>query len=151
MARLIAPISRPELTLTDLDNSIPPTAIFGVEQEQNWFYYYQKISLERQRQNWEEAARLANLALSQGLEPADGSEWMPLYESYFRVGDMEHVNEIGGYLRGEPEFIGPYCAQFTPELLEELFQESDNEFLILNFEKLTKSYGLFSFFRLIFL
>jgi len=132
VARLLAPASHPGLIEANTDSAVPPAEIFGQEPTHNWCYYYQKISLERQRGNWAAAADLADEALSLNLMPSDNSEWMPLYESYFRVGNMERTNEIGGILRASPEFIAPYCAQFTVDVVDQISAEKDLSFLVFN-------------------
>ncbi len=130
--RLIAPVSRPEMIQLDaLDISVP-TNLFGVQPEHGWCYYYQRISLERQRKNWIAAASLADEALALGLAPTDESEWVPLYESYFRTGNMERANELGGFLRATPEFIDPYCAQFSMEQMQQISQDKSLLLLIQN-------------------
>ena len=132
VARLLAPISQPDLIDMDVNAAAPPEKIFGKEPAHEWCYYFQKISLERQRQNWPAAVELANDALSLNLQPVDNSEWMPLYVSYYQVGDMERTNEIGGILRASPEFIAPYCAQFTDEMVDNISADKDLSFLVFN-------------------
>ncbi len=131
-ARLLAPISKPQLITPFQPGVTPPKEIFGSEPPHDWCYFYQKISLERQKKDWNSAVKLANEALALDLEPMDPSEWMPLYESYFYFGDMDKVNEIGGILRATPEFILPYCSQFDGQKIDEINQDSDLSFLIFN-------------------
>ena len=67
--------------------------------------------------------------LGQGLAPSDPSEWMPLYEVYYRAGNLDRANELGALLRSAPEFIGPYCAQFA---VQEQAQVGQDAFLVEN-------------------
>lgn len=129
LARLVAPFSRIDLIDVNAPPAVPPQRIFGREPAHGWCYYYQKISLERQREGWQTGATLADEALGQGLAPSDPSEWMPLYEVYYRAGNLDRANELGALLRAAPEFIGPYCAQFAAP---ELAQQDHDAFLVRN-------------------
>lgn len=131
-ARLIAPVSRLEMIQLDAQDTSLPAKLFGAEPEHRWCYYYQRISLERQRKNWVAAANLADEAFALGLTPLDQAEWLPLYESYFRTGNMERANELGGILRATPDFIAPYCSQFTPQQIHQISQDTTLAFIIQN-------------------
>ncbi len=129
LARLVAPFSRIDLIDANATPAVPPESIFGREPPRGWCYYYQKVSLERQREDWQTGAALADEALGQGLAPSDPSEWMPLYEVYYRAGNLDRANELGALLRSAPEFIGPYCAQFA---VQEQAQVGQDAFLVEN-------------------
>ncbi|MBI9045918.1 MAG: hypothetical protein JEZ06_15605 [Anaerolineaceae bacterium] len=128
--RLIAGKSNLDLIEIDTESHSPPQNIFGKEPMQNWCYYYQKASLARQREDWQEIVRLGDEAREMGFAPADVSEWMPFYEGYARVNRMDEANEIGTILREHPYFINPYCDQ-----RKEFAKKSMNEieaYLLLN-------------------
>lgn len=57
--------------------------------ETSWCFYYQKASLAIQNQDWEEVARLGDIAFSLNDYPNDASERMPFIEGYAMVGQWE--------------------------------------------------------------
>ncbi|NPV55928.1 MAG: hypothetical protein HPY76_04525 [Anaerolineae bacterium] len=132
LARLAAPYSRPELILAGADPVVVPETIFGSEPAHDWCYFYQKVALARQRGDWSLGASLTAEVLERGLTPTDPVEWLPLYETTYRAGDMERANQIGVFLRGEPAFIDSYCSQFTTGNMERLFEDSAQQFLVTN-------------------
>jgi len=67
----------------------PSQSTFGQEPAHNWCYYYQKIELALQSENFSEAVRLADEASQKGLNPTDQSEWVPVIEAYTSVGNTK--------------------------------------------------------------
>ena len=81
----LMPLSKPALILTDPSiPARPPEEIFGREPEHGWCYYFEKAELARQKENWTEVARLADLGLALNTE---------LYE----VNAPELVTYLEGY------------------------------------------------------
>jgi len=107
--RLIAANSKIDQIQTAAPGRTPPEVVFGAEPAHGWCYIYQKASLARQRQDWQEVAALADEASARGLAPADVAEWMPFYEAYARLGMFDQANQIGALLRENPYFLKPYC------------------------------------------
>jgi len=65
----LMPLSKPALILTDPSiPARPPEEIFGREPEHGWCYYFEKAELARQKENWTEVARLADLGLALDTE-----------------------------------------------------------------------------------
>ena len=54
-----------------------PAAQFGKEPAHTWCYYYEKMDLAAQQQQWTEVTSLALEAQTKGLTPAVASEWLP--------------------------------------------------------------------------
>ena len=86
---------RPFVSLSRLD-------LIGIEEKKNsvffiedhsdtpsWCFYYQKASLAVQNHDWEEAARMGDLAFEGDDYPNDASERLPFIEAYAMVGDWE--------------------------------------------------------------
>jgi hypothetical protein len=110
--RLAAAYSHPEMIRTEGTFHTPPEAVFGVEPRHDWCYYYQKVSLARQREDWPEAERLTDEVLSLGLKPEDNSEWMPFFVAFARAQRFEDANWLGAALRDDLDFQQTYCKQF---------------------------------------
>ncbi|WKZ47027.1 MAG: hypothetical protein QY306_14525 [Anaerolineales bacterium] len=89
----------------------PPAKLFGSAPETGWCYYYQKISLERQQEDWEGAAQLAEEANRFGYQPRDPSEWFPVFEAYANTGRFELATEIGREMLQHHDMILLYCSQ----------------------------------------
>jgi len=107
----IASYSRTDLILTESAPHVPPADVFGAEPEHTWCYYYQKIALSRQREDWDEAARLANEAESLGLKPADRSEWLPVVEAYLRTGQAQKAGQIAKKINADRNLRLMLCKQ----------------------------------------
>jgi len=107
--QLIAPYSKPENILTDVEQREPPEIVFGVEPPHKWCYYYQKASLARQQGDWDEVIKLQEKALDEGYYPADSIEWMPLLEAYAKKGEHEKIRRYISILREEPRLMQHAC------------------------------------------
>jgi hypothetical protein len=84
---------------TDAPPNSPPTHIFGAEPQHNWCYFFQRASLEAQRENWEEVAALTDQALDAGYKPIDRSEWLPFLKGLVMVGRTETAEEMALWIR----------------------------------------------------
>jgi hypothetical protein len=88
----------------------PPQDIFGKEPPRDWCYYYQKITQAVQFEDWPQAAQYADEARADGFQPIDPSEWMPVYVTYAKTGNMEQADQLAAILRSEPGLVENYCA-----------------------------------------
>lgn len=109
--RSIAPYSRIELILTEATPAQPPRGVFGREPDHEWCYYYQKIDLARQNEDWETAVKLADEALLQGYSAADRSEWLPLIEAYVNAGELDKARELAQKIRTNRDLHATLCDQ----------------------------------------
>lgn len=107
----IAPYSRTDFIITEAIPRVPPADVFGREPRRDWCYYYQKIDLARQLEDWEEAARLADEAMRLGFLAADRSEWLPVIESYVNIGNMEKASELAQKIRTDKNTRVTLCDQ----------------------------------------
>ncbi len=107
----IAPYSRIELILPNAIPVQPPAAVFGREPKHDWCYYYQKIDLARQTEDWAAAVKLADEALRLGYSAADRSEWLPLVEAYVNVGELEKARELAQKIRSDKGSRTALCDQ----------------------------------------
>lgn len=88
------PISNLSLIETDAAAPAVPPSQFFPEPRHTWCYYYQKADLARQKGDWQEAARLGDEALSNGLLPNTPTEWPVLIEAYGHVENWARATEL---------------------------------------------------------
>lgn len=108
---LISAYSRIERIDVSAPGLEPPVKLFGSAPDMGWCYYYQKISLERQRENWEGAAQLAEEAARSGFQPRDPSEWIPVFETYVNTGRFALAEEVAAEMLQHRDMILLYCSQ----------------------------------------
>jgi hypothetical protein len=116
LTRLVAGKSDPGRLLLDEQPKTPPSNIFGQEPAQTWCYFYEKIDLASQLENWKEAARFSDEALDQGLEPKEASEWMVIFRAYVKAGEAEKANNLVRNIKADKGFVVTYCAQFPTKV-----------------------------------
>lgn len=126
--RFMAQYSNVDLINATAPHAIPPGAIFGDEPPHDWCYFYQKIDLARQRMDWQSAAELADEARSLGLSPKDTSEWLPVLEAYFHVGDTKQSKQIARLIRVNRHVYTGLCEQMRA--LEDQPADYDRESLL---------------------
>jgi len=90
----VAPYSHIQQIETEASPLQPPEVIFGREPDHDWCYYYEKMTLSRQRGDWQQVVALGEEANAGGFKPLDPSEWMPLIEGYAYTGDLEKANGV---------------------------------------------------------
>ena len=110
--RLVASYSSLEQILTDASPHRAPSIVFGNENRQHWCYYYQKISLARQRADWNEAVRLSDEAVSLGLKPSDLVEWLPVYESYANARREKDAEQISHRIKSDIKLSISICLMY---------------------------------------
>lgn len=84
-----AVLSNPDQIQTDPNPPvIPPSRIFGQPPEPNWCYYFLKTELAAQQGDWQDAARLADLAflLPEKLTRSQAAEFTPFIKAYLNTG-----------------------------------------------------------------
>jgi hypothetical protein len=113
---LAAPYSRAERVLLDAPANTPPQALFGPEPPHDWCYYYQKASLARHRDDWQEVVRLGDAAADLGYRPVDRVEWMPFLQAYAYLGRYEEVDRLVPILMGLPYLRNQACTLFTADV-----------------------------------
>ncbi|MGB8982439.1 MAG: hypothetical protein WCC12_11230 [Anaerolineales bacterium] len=102
---LIAPHS--DINLIDLQSAahIPPQVVFGPEPAHEWCYYYEKASLARQHDDWDEVLALGNQALKEGYAAGDDIEWIPFLQAYARAGNVESLREIHRLMKNSHPYV----------------------------------------------
>jgi hypothetical protein len=107
----IAPYSQIDLVLTMSSPETLPLEVFGREPEHGWCYYYQKISLARQAEDWEAALEFAGEIERLGLTAADRSEWLPVIETYLNAGELENAARLSDSIRTDRDMRNALCDQ----------------------------------------
>ena len=102
---VVAPYSNIALIELASEFHIPPQDVFGPEPDHDWCYYYEKASLARQQEKWEEVIRLGNEALQNGFSPQDDIEWMPFLQAYARAGDVERLDRIRRIMKNADPYV----------------------------------------------
>ena len=77
----------------------PPVHIFGTEPEHGWCYYFQRASLDAQRQDWDSVVRHADQVLGAGTKPIDLSEWLPFLKGLVMVGRDDDAKQMALWVR----------------------------------------------------
>lgn len=57
-------------------NIFPPVQIFGSEPAHNWCYFFQKASLSRQLNDWDQLASIRKEVVKKNLKPQNPDEWL---------------------------------------------------------------------------
>jgi hypothetical protein len=91
--RLIA-ISNPDQFIADSDAVKPDPALFGAEPSHGWCYYFEKADLARQKQDWQAVLRLGEEAVTKGIKPVLGAEYIPFIEAHARMGEWSQAYEL---------------------------------------------------------
>jgi hypothetical protein len=110
--RQIAKYSNVDLLSDASTPTIPPREVFGDEPSHTWCYYYQKMDLARQMNDWQTAAKLANEAISLGFEPRDVSEWLPALEAYVHMNDTKSAKRLANLIRVDSTAYKSLCTQY---------------------------------------
>jgi hypothetical protein len=103
------------ITFSDVSHK-PPVEIFGPEPEYTWCYYYQKMTLARQVDDWETVADLADEANDLGFKPLNRSEWIPVLEAYVNLERYKDAKNIFKIIRGDQDLQYLLCKQLRNEL-----------------------------------
>ena len=127
---------RPAASLSRLDlinNNEKKNSVFFIENnsDSSWCFYYQKASLAVQNRDWEEAARLGDIAFSLSDYPNDASERLPFIEAFAMKGEWEKAN----YLSKQTIQISGLYKPMVCKLWERINQNTKDEPNSINFEK----------------
>ena len=95
---LMAPYSQTSLIQIDATSPAPPNQILGNEPPHRWCFYYQKINLALQAENWAGAARLADESISKDFRPEETAEWLPVLFAYANNGQPKKVKQTSKFI-----------------------------------------------------
>lgn len=87
-------LTKPDLIRTVSDQAVlPPEVVFGPEPEHAWCYYYQKMELARQIEDWDTTANLADEAADKGYAPKSIFEYTPMILGYIHTGQTDKASK----------------------------------------------------------
>lgn len=90
--------------------AVPPEKYFGVEDPNQWCYYYEKADLAWQLQNWDKVIEFYSLAGEAGFAPGNIPEWLPLLEALLQTGQVDRaVDIIRDFSPGDPTETASLC------------------------------------------
>lgn len=96
----------------------PPSEFFGPEPARGWCFAFQRAELARQMSQWAEVARLADSALTEGLEPSDPTEWLVFIEGYARAGRQDRAVALARQIQTrQPAMKLPICRTLSSDSL----------------------------------
>ncbi len=102
----------------------PPAQIFGTEPEQEWCYYFQRASLDVQRQDWDSVVWLADQVLGAGTKPIDQSEWLPFLKGLVMVGRDDDAEQIALWIRHNETIRHRQCDYLNDKSLPDPARQS---------------------------
>ena len=113
LVRSLAPYS--DVGRIDVSKTAAPSVpeLFGPEPDHGWCYAYQRASLARQRGDWDEVLRLAQLVEDERLRPGDRSEWLPFLEGYVAAGQLDQAGQIAARIRYREEIRHGLCDRIA--------------------------------------
>ena len=121
------PLSDPDLILMDPARpAVPPQRYFGVENRDQWCYFYEIADLARQGQQWGQTVDIYREAQAAGFKPQLESEWLPLLEAYLRLDQLENALDVTRNIK-DPDPINTlaFCSLwkesgFDPNIVDEV-------------------------------
>lgn len=89
--------------------------VFGPsnQSEETWCYIYEKASLARQFEDWQEVVDLHALARQHELKPYDAIELFPFIQAYAYVGMQDEVNQLVPIINKTDYYRHQACQNFT--------------------------------------
>jgi len=106
------PHSDPGRIILDPDQeAVLPPVLAALPQLKNWCFYFEKADLARQRGDWEEVARLGDIAFTLEDSPNHASERIPFVEGYAHVGEWEKAVALSEEALRINQFMGPMLCE----------------------------------------
>jgi hypothetical protein len=113
LVQSIAEYSRDDRVQLDAVAARPPQRLFGSEPDRAWCWYYQAAALARQQRDWPHVVEVAEQAGRLDLTPSDLSEWMPFFQGYVNVGDVEQARRVAGMIRQDGSLAEHICLRLN--------------------------------------
>lgn len=96
-----------------------PAALFGVQSQDSWCYYFEKADLARQQKDWAQVVALSEQGLATGDYPNDPTERLPAIEGYAHLGDWKNALEQSRLAAG----VAPVYEMVVCRLWEHIRRE----------------------------
>lgn len=96
--------------LSPVGAQIPYVDVFGKEPERNWCFYFEKMDLAKQLEDWDEIVQLWQTANKQGYRPNNQHEMLPLVEALARIGRVNEAADLSlDIIRKQPNVAAMLC------------------------------------------
>jgi hypothetical protein len=107
-----------------LNGSAPDAVIFGPEPEHGWCYYFQKISLAVQMEDWDTALALWQEAQAANLRPNNQFEVLPVLRAMVASGDVDMAGALSlDALSKQQNVRAALCAFWAGQAENELIRQ----------------------------
>jgi hypothetical protein len=127
-ALLLGEYSRIDNIIIDEPARLPPEFLFGPEPERGWCYYYQKASLARQGENWNEIISLYEQAQTAGFSAGDPVELFPFLHAFLIEERQDDMKTIANQLTSDPFITRQACNLIVSvQGVDEEFREMASE------------------------
>lgn len=126
LMRQAALLSTPQRILSEPWARLP--AIYGPEPAHGWCYYFEKADLARQQGDWEQVARLGDVAFSLPDHPNDPVERFVFIEGYAHQGQWERALELSqASYRVSKEVMRPLLCRLWQRIAAETPASAERE------------------------
>lgn len=107
--RTLAPLSQLQLVSTT-GSQAPNPDIFGEEPERTWCYYFQKMDLARQQEDWDTVLALWEITKTHGYTSNRQFGMFPIVEALLRTGREQEASALtAGILLKQPAAYEKLC------------------------------------------
>jgi hypothetical protein len=76
------------------NTTAPAIPMFFPEPKHEWCYYFAKVELAQQTEDYQTVVSLGNEAISLGYKPADQNEWLVFIKAYALTGDLQTAETL---------------------------------------------------------
>jgi hypothetical protein len=124
--RLLVPLLREGAALSNTSmirkqpEAILPASLFAPEPAHGWCYYFEKADLARQFGEWDQVARLGDIAFDLGDHPNNPVERFVFIEGYAHTGDWQRALRLSREsYRVSRDYVGPLLCRLWDRIERE--------------------------------
>jgi hypothetical protein len=108
-----------------------PSQFYGTEPEKNWCYYFSQAELARQKKDWGEVVRIADLAFALNDTPNDPVERFVYIEAYSHVNNWEKAVELSqASYKVSKNYVGPMLCKLWSRIERETKSSTEQSTVI---------------------
>jgi len=93
----------------------------------DWCYYYEKADLAYQYEDWDQVIQFWESAQQNGLQPANGFEYLPFIEAFARTGDWETAKKMTRISQKTMQGIDPLLCDVWSKLENDILNSTEKE------------------------
>ena len=108
----IGAYSQTDFILTEAEPHLPDPQLLGSEPAHGWCYFYQKMALAQQRENWDEVVQIGDEAIASGTHGEDPLEWLPYVQALAYSGRLDDAKPYGEILKTSAYLKFETCRYF---------------------------------------